>query len=237
MIFKAISEIRAKTCVKFVPAKAKHTNLVYFKSGDAGYILYTQCMLNRELHKIILISLPSCYTKVGRQGGEQNVVLEIDCAGVGTILHLLMHVLGFFHESARVDRDSHVSIKFSNIAERKLFRFWSGTNLGHYKVVIKFFLAIENKKHFGKYVKPYDGQEYDYQSITHLPKESFAKDPNQPTITRKNGQQIPDWTGLSQGDVDKINYRYCQGWSRGEQEGDSQFQNDQGIIVDFHSNC
>lgn len=132
------------------------------------------------------------------------MVLEIDCAGVGTILHLLMHVLGFYHENARIDRDEYINVVWSNIAEN-------------------------NKKHFGKYIVPYHGQDYDYHSITHLPKEAFGKDARRPTMINKNGEQLPDYVGLSDGDVAKVNYRYCQGWELNdptEREG-LEFQNDQ----------
>lgn len=50
-------------------------------------------------------------------------------------------------------------------------------------------------------------------------------------MTNKNGEQLPDHVGLSDGDVAKVNYRYCQGWELNdptEREEGLEFQNDQG---------
>ena len=59
----------------------------------------------------------SCWSDVGRQGGNQTVSISsaYDCVTKGIIMHELMHALGFWHEHNRVDRDSHVSVVTPNI--------------------------------------------------------------------------------------------------------------------------
>lgn len=58
-----------------------------------------------------------CYSNVGRRHGMQKVSIGSGCYRVGTPIHELMHVLGFFHEMARPDRDESVVIHWENIKE------------------------------------------------------------------------------------------------------------------------
>jgi len=50
------------------------------------------------------------------QMAAQPVSIGQGCAFTGTILHELLHVLGFFHTSSRPDRDSYVVVYTDNVA-------------------------------------------------------------------------------------------------------------------------
>ncbi|XP_065059026.1 zinc metalloproteinase nas-4-like [Rhopilema esculentum] len=68
-----------------------------------------------ETDYIRIVKGEGCYSKVGRQGGEQLVSLGDGCAGRKNVLHELMHAIGFFHENSRYDRDSFVKVLWWNI--------------------------------------------------------------------------------------------------------------------------
>jgi astacin len=65
----------------------------------------------------------SCYSNVGRRGGRQDVSIGYGCLRLGTPIHEIKHVLGFFHEMARPDRDQSVEIHWENIEDSKQL-FW-----------------------------------------------------------------------------------------------------------------
>ena len=68
---------------------------------------------------ILSLTFFSCYSNVGRRGGRQDVSIGYGCLRKGTPIHEMMHVLGFFHEMARPDRDDNVDIHWENIKESK----------------------------------------------------------------------------------------------------------------------
>ena len=78
IIAKAMNEYHTKTCIKFVPRDPnKHKDYVYIHPDDG------------------------CYSLVGRTGGKQPLSLDSGCIQTGTIVHELMHTVGFFHEQSR----------------------------------------------------------------------------------------------------------------------------------------
>lgn len=61
-------------------------------------------------------SLPRCCSYVGRRGGgPQAISIGKNCDKFGIVVHELGHVIGFWHEHTRPDRDDHVSIVRENI--------------------------------------------------------------------------------------------------------------------------
>ena len=59
-----------------------------------------------------------CGSNVGRQGGVQYLRLGEECfaTGFGVIAHEMMHVLGFFHEHVREDRNNYITVHDELIA-------------------------------------------------------------------------------------------------------------------------
>lgn len=62
------------------------------------------------------VSSCRCCSYVGRRGGgPQAISIGKNCDKFGIVVHELGHVIGFWHEHTRPDRDEHVSIVRDNI--------------------------------------------------------------------------------------------------------------------------
>lgn len=77
-----------------------------------------------------------CCSYVGRRGGgPQAISIGKNCDKFGIVAHELGHVVGFWHEHTRPDRDQHVTIIRENIQQGKIALqvippgFWVGGNL------------------------------------------------------------------------------------------------------------
>ncbi|ELK32250.1 Astacin-like metalloendopeptidase, partial [Myotis davidii] len=92
VILQAFAEFERFTCIRFV---AYH--------GQRDFIS--------------IIPVSGCFSGVGRSGGMQVVSLAPTCLqkGPGIVLHELMHVLGFWHEHSRADRDRYIRVNWNEI--------------------------------------------------------------------------------------------------------------------------
>ncbi|XP_050498461.1 zinc metalloproteinase nas-14-like isoform X1 [Diabrotica virgifera virgifera] len=162
-IHLAIATFHKYTCVTFRPAQP-----------DDKY----RINIIHEKKKI-------CASPVGRQpAGYQNVTLGDKCR-LGNIIHEFMHVIGFWHEQSRKDRDDHINIILDNIKEGSQRNFEKKDDINF-------------------------GQMYDYESIMHYHSKAFTKNdnitiiPKDTSFNKKMGQRI----GLSKIDITKINLMY-----------------------------
>ena len=110
-------------------------NINTIKSGMRDIEAHTEGCINfiprtNESDYIMIHSRSSgCSSMVGRQGGQQKVALNVKkCLdipqGKGQVIHQLLHVLGFFDEHYRRDRDKHVDIIYKNIFDGKGTNKW-----------------------------------------------------------------------------------------------------------------
>lgn len=84
------------------------------------------------------------------------------CMGIGTIMHEMIHALGFHHEQCRPDRDDYVNIHWENI---------DGGMSGNFDR-----LGTDQWSTFGV--------PYNQRSIMHYGSHDFSNN-GQPTITAK----------------------------------------------------
>ncbi|XP_051000872.1 astacin-like metalloendopeptidase [Acomys russatus] len=92
VIMEAFAEFERFTCIRFVAYR-----------GQRDFIS--------------ILPMSGCFSGVGRSGGMQLVSLAPTCLqkGRGIVLHELMHVLGFWHEHSRADRDRYIRVNWNEI--------------------------------------------------------------------------------------------------------------------------
>jgi len=142
MIKQAADHIRTATggCIKFQP-----------RTNEANYVglYYGQ----------------GCNSAVGMVGnGVQWISLGDGCAFVGTVIHEMLHAIGFDHEQNRPDRDTYLNIDWNNIQNGLAFAF-------------------------GKVQNGLTYTDFDFDSIMLYGNNAFAKDYNKPTMWDKTGKR------------------------------------------------
>jgi hypothetical protein len=104
---KAMRHWENNTCLSFVPREPRHTHYIVFTIADCGCD-YIQIF--------IFISYFRCCSFVGKRGdGPQAISIGKNCDKFGIVVHELGHVVGFWHEHTRPDRDEFVDIYLKNI--------------------------------------------------------------------------------------------------------------------------
>uniref|UniRef100_A0A1B0A8T7 Metalloendopeptidase n=1 Tax=Glossina pallidipes TaxID=7398 RepID=A0A1B0A8T7_GLOPL len=174
------------TCIKFVERDTElHPNYIVFTIRGCG-----------------------CCSFVGKRGnGPQAISIGRNCDKFGIVVHELGHVVGFWHEHTRPDREKHVIIDHINIMKGQDYNF--------------------NK------LTPDEvdslGMAYDYDSIMHYARNTFSKGTYLDTILPieikgKKRPEIGQRLRLSMGDIAQANLLYkCPKCGRTFQENTGLF--------------
>ncbi|XP_038149701.1 bone morphogenetic protein 1-like isoform X2 [Cyprinodon tularosa] len=151
----------------------KHTCVIFTeRTTEESYILFTYRSCG-------------CCSYVGRRGGgPQAISIGKNCDKFGIVVHELGHVIGFWHEHTRPDRDEHVSIVRDNIQSGQEYNF------------MKMEPGEVNSL----------GEVYDFGSIMHYARNTFSRSVFLDTILPRydvNGIRPPigQRTRLSKGDI------------------------------------
>ncbi|XP_059469459.1 protein tolkin-like [Neocloeon triangulifer] len=180
-----------RTCVKFVERNPdEHPNYILFSERPCG-----------------------CCSFVGRRGnGVQAISIGKNCDKFGIVVHELGHVVGFWHEHTRPDRDHHVAIVRENILTGQEYNFNKLTSEEVHSL----------------------GLPYDYDSIMHYARNTFSKGSYLDTILpleqmpTKKRPEIGQRIRLSEGDVSQTNLLYkCPKCGRTFQDSSGAFQSPQ----------
>jgi hypothetical protein len=161
-IFAAMREIMSKTAVRFVEV-GHEKDFVLFQGTSHESMSY-----------------------LGRRGGEQKILINPD-SPTGTIVHELMHALGFVHEHSRADRDSYVTVMWEHILDPHKAQFQ--------KMPPEISLPVRTA--------------FDFDSILLYSSDAFAKDEKSPAVVKKDGSVFAvQREGLSALDIAKIKGLY-----------------------------
>ncbi|XP_021364218.1 zinc metalloproteinase dpy-31-like isoform X1 [Mizuhopecten yessoensis] len=140
-----------------------------------------------------------CWSYVGKKENANNIQkVSVDgCVYKGRIAHELGHVIGFWHEQARPDRNDHVIIEAPNIMDNKHGDF---VQLSWQDIMAM-------------------GVPYDVGSVMHYGSTAFSKAGNPTVVSRIPNLQraLGQRHGLSFYDVKLANSVYCSGICHGVQ--------------------
>ncbi|XP_054717113.1 zinc metalloproteinase nas-7-like [Uloborus diversus] len=161
VIEKAMKDIHSLSCIRF----KKHAD---------------------EKAYVEIVREKGCRAVVGYIGRKQKLTLGHGCIWVARVLHELLHVLGFFHEHTRPDRDDYVTIFTDNIKSASINNF---RKMSESKVTTF-------------------GLPYDYFSVLHYHDREFAIDRSQKTIQPRKEVLIGKASELSKMDILKLNKLY-----------------------------
>merc|ERR1712168_1575663 len=175
IIAKGMWRFHEETCIRFRDYNpSTDTNFLHIFPGDG------------------------CWSYVGKQWGqltEQPLSLGYGCKRTGTVIHELMHAVGFHHEHNRPDRDDYVTIHEHNVQEDDKYNFDKE----------------EDAKTFGS--------KYDFCSVMHYSSKAFSKYRREHTITAKVNAECSKNFGrkgdFSDTDVRELNSFYqCKGYKQ-----------------------
>ncbi|XP_046866966.1 seminal metalloprotease 1-like [Drosophila willistoni] len=138
---------------------------------------------------------PGCSVdKIGWENNVRNMNLKSNnvgfgCFRLGTILHELLHVLGFKHQHVAANRDEYIYIHWKNIKPK----YWNDFLHDHKKQPLHNF-----------------GEDYDYNSVMHYSRYAFTIDRKLMTIEpiKKGGERMGQRIFLSKKDITKLNEMY-----------------------------
>lgn len=171
-IHKAVDAFNRFTCIRFVRLDDNSDDLDRVKFKINGTM---------------------CYSSVGRIGGNQDISIGNGCERVGTVIHEMMHTIGFIHEQSRPDRDKYITVFYDHIK----------TGMEH---------------NFQKYTRgevrtlPTNQGFYDYDSCLHYNNHAFSKDDHDTIQSKQDPERrFGQRDSFSTHDILQINQLYnCQ---------------------------
>ncbi|KFM77150.1 Astacin-like metalloprotease toxin, partial [Stegodyphus mimosarum] len=164
-IMLAMRHIEEKTCIKFVHKDYYHRNYVKIFKGNG------------------------CWSQWGFYNqGEQRISLGDGCSPFGTVVHELLHTIGFEHEHNRSDRDDYLTINWHNIDTNWYYAF-------------KKLLPDQNRLY----------TPFDYDSIMLYGETAFSREWGLKSMEAKDGRYLKptyEKEGMSDSDVKRLNMLY-----------------------------
>ncbi|CAD6185221.1 unnamed protein product [Caenorhabditis auriculariae] len=161
LFHRAMRHWENSTCISFVPKEPHHRHYITFTVDKCG-----------------------CCSYVGRRGeGPQAISIGKNCDKFGIVVHELGHVVGFWHEHTRPDRDQYVDIFYKSIQTGQDYNFEKSKQE-----------EVDSL-----------GEPYDFSSIMHYARDTFSRGAFHDTILPKPNSgfrsEIGQRVQLSDGDI------------------------------------
>ncbi|VDK36010.1 unnamed protein product [Gongylonema pulchrum] len=167
------------TCISFIPRQSHHQHYIVFTVDKCG-----------------------CCSYVGRKSdGPQAISIGKNCDKFGIVVHELGHVIGFWHEHTRLDRDQYVDIFYKNIQQGDRRSPCSEKKLNQGAVLAQDYNFEKLKADEVDSL----GEHYDFASIMHYARDTFSRAIYLDTILPKGKfgrrPEIGQRVQLSSGDI------------------------------------
>ncbi|XP_065090070.1 seminal metalloprotease 1-like [Ochlerotatus camptorhynchus] len=168
-ILKGMRLIETVSCVRFQPRDPDNSDYIRIHGDGSG-----------------------CSATVGHIGGSQNIKLQpypLDsgCFRLGSIVHEMIHGLGFRHMQSTYNRDDYVQIVWDNIEPGKENNF--------------LLYDADKVSNFGT--------EYDFGSVMHYSSTAFSINGQKTIVALKATEdRMGQRDGMSEKDIFKINRMY-----------------------------
>uniref|UniRef100_A0A034WHW1 Metalloendopeptidase n=1 Tax=Bactrocera dorsalis TaxID=27457 RepID=A0A034WHW1_BACDO len=160
---------------------------------EVSCIRFKEATEDQSYYINITGSSGGCFSSVGWANGVRSYNLQIypldtGCFRLGTIVHELLHTLGFYHMQSAANRDDYVRIDTENIQAGTEHNF---------------------NKYDEDFVDDFD-EEYDYGSVLHYSAYAFSANGKMTIVPLREEEAsvMGQRRSLSQSDINKLNIMY-----------------------------
>ena len=196
-------------CVKSVV----HEAMLRYQEATNNCIRFNEVEVGSSDALEISTSGDECYSSLGFASEKNILNLGIGCINVGTVMHLLVHVLGLAHEDQRMDARTYVKVKPENIDVYGMSSSSAVNPVNASKFPFVFEPLRANGTKWGQIIA---SQPYEYGSLMHNSRAHYAVNIEESsTLVGTNGPKYEDLFGqrgfLTDRDARIINEMYsCQ---------------------------
>ncbi|XP_029720896.2 seminal metalloprotease 1 [Aedes albopictus] len=168
-ILHGMTLIERATCIRFRQREPENTDYIRIHGSGSG-----------------------CSANVGHIGGRQSINLQpyelgTGCFRIGTIVHEIIHGLGFMHMQSTYNRDEYVEIVWENIqpGTENNFRMYDSDRVSNF------------------------GTDYDYGSVMHYSATAFSINGEKTIVALQETDEVMGQRlAMSERDILKINRMY-----------------------------
>ncbi|XP_022780096.1 zinc metalloproteinase nas-1-like isoform X4 [Stylophora pistillata] len=163
-----------KKWMKYLTCQLEQDTCIRLQEADGGHV------------QVVTNNNDGCFSDIGYRDKTQTLNLGTGCEYMSTVSHELMHLLGYYHEFTRNDRDNYIKVYPENLQD------------GIFKTEFK--KRIQNNQGFP----------YDLNSIMQYDTHTFSKNGKHTMEAKTNpNHKLGSTSHFDAMDLEKINALYC----------------------------